>query len=217
MQDSGSQRTERHRPVRLSSISVTALIVVAMAGVVIPAAPVLAVEPPGVSINQAVGQADPTSAGPIHFTVVFDEPVSGFETGDVGLSGTAGATTAVVTETTPGTTYDVAVSGMTSGGTVVAVVSAGVATDVDGNGNTASSTIDNTVTFVSTPPGVSINQAVGQADPTSAGPIHFTVVFDEPVSGFETGAWGCREPRGRRPRWSPRPRRVRPMTWRSAG
>ena len=121
--------------------------------------------PPSVSINQAVGQADPTSAGPIHFTVVFDEPVSGFETGDVTLSGTAGATTAVVTETTPGTTYDVAVSGMTSSGTVVAVVSTGVATDVDGNGNTASSTIDNTVTFEQNAP-ASATVVGGQCSPT---------------------------------------------------
>ena len=38
---------------------------------------------PSVTINQAVGQADPTSTGPIHFTAVFNEAVSGFATGDV--------------------------------------------------------------------------------------------------------------------------------------
>ena len=56
------------------------------------------------------------------------------------LSGTAGATTATVTELAPnnGTTYDVAVSGMTSSGTVVVSVPADVATDSGGNGNTAS-------------------------------------------------------------------------------
>ncbi len=56
----------------------------------------------------------------LHFTVVFDEPVSGFTDSDVTLSGTAGATTASVSQIAPnnGTTYDVAVSGMTSGGTV---------------------------------------------------------------------------------------------------
>ena len=131
--------------------------------------------PPSVSINQAVGQADPTTTSPIQFRVVFDEPVTGFATGDVTLSGTAGATTAVVTEVAPndGTTYDVAVSGMTTSGTVVATIPAGVATDAEGNANTASTTIDNTVTFVRTrPPTVSINQAVGQADPTTTSPIH---------------------------------------------
>ncbi|HOU40255.1 MAG TPA: ExeM/NucH family extracellular endonuclease, partial [Promineifilum sp.] len=70
---------------------------------------------PTVTINQASGQTDPTSTSPINFTVVFSEPVTGFATGDVTLSGTAGATTAVVTQIAPndGTTYNVAVSGMT--------------------------------------------------------------------------------------------------------
>src|SRR5581483_5147354 len=35
-----------------------------------------------------------------------------------------------------------------------------------------------------TPPSVTINQAAGQADPTNASPINFTVVFSEPVSDF---------------------------------
>ena len=147
--------------------------------------------PPNVSINQAVGQADPTSASPINYVVVFDESVSGFATGDVSVSGTAGATSAVVTEIAPNnaTTFTVAVSGMTTTGTVVATIESGVATDAEGNPNTPSSSIDNTVTFVedTTPPNVSINQAVGQADPTSASPINYVVVFDESVSGFATG------------------------------
>jgi serine protease AprX len=45
-----------------------------------------------VTINQASGQVDPTNSSPINFTVVFSEPVSDFATGDVTLSGTAGAT-----------------------------------------------------------------------------------------------------------------------------
>ena len=147
--------------------------------------------PPSVSINQAVGQADPTSASPINYVVVFDQSVIGFATGDVSVSGTAGATTAVVTEVAPnnGTTFSVAVSGMMNTGSVIATIANGVATDVDGNPNTASTTIDNTVTFVrdTTPPSVSINQAVGQADPTSASPINYVVVFDQSVIGFATG------------------------------
>ena len=81
---------------------------------------------PSVTINQAAGQADPTNASPIHFTAVFSEPVTGFGGGDVTLTGTAGATTAVVSEIAPndGTTYDVAVSGMTSDGTVIASIAA---------------------------------------------------------------------------------------------
>ena len=141
--------------------------------------------PPDVTLNQAAGQADPTNTSPINFRVIFTEPVTNFATGDVTLSGTAGATTAIVTGS--GTTYDVAVSGMTTDGTVVASVVAGVATDSAGNSNSASSSTDNTVTYDITPPAVTINQAAGQSDPTNASPINFTVKFTEPVAVFATG------------------------------
>ena len=143
---------------------------------------------PSLTINQATGQADPTSASPINFTVVFSETVTGFATGDVTIGGTAGATTATVTGS--GTTYNVAVSGMTSAGTVVVSIAANVAQDAAGNLNTASTSTDNTVNYSpadTTRPSVTINQAVAQADPTSASPINFTVVFSETVTGFATG------------------------------
>jgi Ca2+-binding RTX toxin-like protein len=98
-----------------------------------------------VTINQAAGQADPTDTSPIHFTVVFNEPVADFATGDVTLSGTAGATTAVVTGGP--TEYDVAVSGMTTSGTVIATVGSVVAHDAAGNANASSTSTDNTVTY----------------------------------------------------------------------
>jgi hypothetical protein len=121
--------------------------------------------PPTVMINQAATQADPTNATTIHFTVVFSEAVIGFTDADVTLGGTAGANTAVVTGS--GTTYNVAVSGMTSDGTVIASIGAGVATDLAGNGNVPSTSADNTVTFDGTRPSVTVNQASGQADPTN--------------------------------------------------
>src|SRR5204863_5133301 len=91
---------------------------------------------PSVTINQALLQADPTNTSPINFTVVFSESTTDFATGDVSLSGTAGATTGTVTGS--GTTYNVAVSGMTSDGTVIATVGAAKAHDAAGNANTAS-------------------------------------------------------------------------------
>ncbi|MFN8473722.1 MAG: choice-of-anchor Q domain-containing protein [Anaerolineae bacterium] len=141
---------------------------------------------PTVTINQAAGQVDPTNSSPIHFTVVFSEPVLGFGNTSVTLTGTAGATTAVVTQIAPndGTTYDVAVSGMTTNGTVTASIAANKATDLAGNGNTASTSTDNMVTYDTTPPTMTINQASSQVDPTNSSPIHFTVVFSEPVLGF---------------------------------
>ncbi len=103
--------------------------------------------PPIVSIEQAAGQADPTSDATIHFKATFGEPVFGFTDDDVLLGGTAGATTALVTQIAPedGTTYDVAVSGMTVAGTVTPSIPAGAATDGAGNPNTASNSDDNTV------------------------------------------------------------------------
>ncbi len=101
--------------------------------------------PPTVIINQAAGQADPTSGSPINFTVVFSEPVSGFASSDVTLGGTAGAT--IKTVTGSGTTYNVAVSGMTQNGTVTATIPAGAAQDSAGNGNLVSTSTDNSVTY----------------------------------------------------------------------
>ncbi len=96
--------------------------------------------PPTVAIDQASGQADPTATSPIHFAVVFSESVADFTASDVTL--TAG--TASVTGS--GTTYDVAVS-MTGSGTVTASIAANAAHDAAGNGNTASTSTDNTVTY----------------------------------------------------------------------
>ncbi len=100
---------------------------------------------PTVAINQDGGQADPTDSSPINFAVVFSESVSNFATGDVTLTGTAGATTGTVTGS--GTTYNVAVSGMTQDGTVTVAIEAGKATDAGGNPNAASTSTDDTVTY----------------------------------------------------------------------
>ena len=113
--------------------------------------------PPSVTIDQAAGQADPTSTTPINFTAVFSEGVTGFANSDVTLGGTAGPTTAVVSGGP--TTYNVAVSGMTTSGTVTVSIPAGAAQDSGGNGNSASTSTDNSVTFnVVSPTGVVISE-----------------------------------------------------------
>ncbi len=107
-----------------------------------------AAAPLTVTINQAANQADPTTASPIHFTVVFSGAVTNFTTGDVTLGGTAGATTAIVSNPSGDQiTYDVAVSGMTGSGTVTASIAAGVAQNAAGTLNQASTSTDNSVTF----------------------------------------------------------------------
>lgn len=135
---------------------------------------------PTVTINQESEQADPTNTSPINFTVVFSESVSDFATGDVTLGGTAGATTATVTGS--GTTYNVAVSGMTSDGTVIASIAAGVAHDAAANPNTASTSTDNSVTYDTTHPTVTLDSTA--SDPTSTSPIPVTATFSEGVTGF---------------------------------
>ncbi len=138
-----------------------------------------------VTINQAAAQADPTSTSPVNFTVIFNKATTDFATGDVTLSGTAGATTAIVTGS--GTTYNVAVSSITSSGTVIASIAPGVAHDSATNPNIASTSTDNTVTYNLTFLAVTINQAAAQLDPTNASPINFTVIFNEVVTDFATG------------------------------
>jgi hypothetical protein len=149
--------------------------------------PVVDNTPPTVTIDQAVGQADPTGSSPITFDVLFSEPVTGFTGADVSFAGsTAGGTLAAAVSGGPAA-YTVSVSGMTSSGTVSASIAAGVAADAAANPSTASTSTDNTVTFDNTPPAVTIDQASGQADPTGSSPITFDVVFSEPVTGFTTG------------------------------
>ncbi len=105
---------------------------------------------PTVTVNQSVGQADPTVLGStIGFTAPFSEPVLDFVSADVTLGGTAGANNVVVTHYRGDYgTYYFFVSGMTQVGTVTARVAAGVAHDVAGNANVASTSTDNTVTVV---------------------------------------------------------------------
>lgn len=140
---------------------------------------------PTVTIDQAPGQPDPTNASPVNFAVVFSESVSDFDATDLSVSGTAGATTGVVSGS--GTTYTVAISNMTGPGTVVLDIAAGIATDSLGNPNSAAINIDNTVTYSTdtTGPTVTIDQAIGQLDPTNVSPINFGVLFNEPVDNFD--------------------------------
>ncbi|MDX2160835.1 MAG: Calx-beta domain-containing protein [bacterium] len=108
---------------------------------------------PSVTINQASGQTDPTTAQPINFTAVFSSAidVSTFTASDLVLTGTAGLGSASVsiTEIAPndGTTFNIAVSGITTQGTVIASLPAGAVQNITGNGSLASTSTDNAVLF----------------------------------------------------------------------
>jgi len=84
--------------------------------------------PPAVAFSQAAGQFDPASSLPIHFTVVFSEPVTGLAPDDFTVSGDAPGTP-LVTLTGNGQTYDVAVDELTNTGTVTLALRSSAAQD----------------------------------------------------------------------------------------
>ncbi|HPO15211.1 MAG TPA: M4 family metallopeptidase [Candidatus Hydrogenedentes bacterium] len=104
---------------------------------------------PAVTVNQASGQADPATAEPVNFRILFSEAInpSTFTSSDVSITGTAGGTPSVALTSSDNIDWNAAVSGFTSGGTVIASLSAGVCADVAGNTNAASTSSDNTVSL----------------------------------------------------------------------
>ncbi|MBV6391066.1 MAG: hypothetical protein KPEEDBHJ_00270 [Anaerolineales bacterium] len=144
---------------------------------------------PTVTINQSLTQVDAASALPINFTVAFNEPIDAttFTTADIRQTGTAtGIAWSIINS---GDSQNFTLSAIVSGaGTLIPSLDAGtdaipVVRDQAGNHNQASSSTDNSVQFNdSTPPTVTITQAAGQPDPTSALPINFTVQFSEPIN-----------------------------------
>jgi hypothetical protein len=171
-----STRTRRLRAVLLSVTLFGSLFVPTVA---------LAVGP-SVTVNKAVGQADPTNTSPINFTVVFSDLVHGFTGGDVAISGTAGGTK-TATVTGGNKTFNVAVTGMTTSGSVIVDVPAGVAFNVLAEPNLASTFTDHWVDWSPGGPWVTIDQAAGQPIVDTTPPINFTVVFSAAVTGFTAG------------------------------
>lgn len=149
------------------------------------------VEAPTVTIDQGATQGDPTSVAPIVFDVEFSEAVTGFDATDVDLSTSTVGGTLTPTVTDAGdadaATYTVSVTGMTTSGVVRAGIGADAAIDTAFNGNAASTSTDDQVTWAQAAnlvPLVTIDQAAAQQDPTSIAPIAFEVQFTEVVTGF---------------------------------
>ncbi len=133
---------------------------------------------------------DPTSLTTIDFIVIFDQDVTGFDSDDINIGGTAftPAATKVKEVTGNGTTYNVAVSGMDQAGTVNINFAAGAAQNAGGKQSVIPVLTYNQVDFEVAAPNVTINKAFGQADPTGTQPIWFDVVFDQNVTGFDNAA-----------------------------
>jgi CSLREA domain-containing protein len=129
------------------------------------------------------GQADvtgPKATTVINFTVTFTEPVVGFSSSELTLSGTAtgGGTVAEVSETglLDRKTYNVAVKNMTGSGTVILSVGANKLTDDAGNFNNASTSpvdpnTDNTVNFTKDDFTTLVVNTIADTDDTSCDPL----------------------------------------------
>ncbi len=110
-------------------------------------------EGPLATIEQAPDQEDPTTGDFVRFTVTFSEAVTGFDGSDVDLTAST-APGALGADVIGGpTTYTVSVSGMTDCGEVIATVPAGAAfRQGTAVGNSASTSVDNAVTYVPNEP-----------------------------------------------------------------
>jgi hypothetical protein len=117
-----------------------------------------------------------TAIGPVTFTFVFSEAVTGFAATDVAVTGgTRGALTG------SGTTYSLTVTPPAgANGSISVNVPAGVVSDAVGLTNTALAA-PVVVPFDTAPPSVSITDPVAG---TANGPVTFTFTFSEPVTEF---------------------------------
>ncbi|WP_347358004.1 Calx-beta domain-containing protein [Bdellovibrio sp.] len=136
---------------------------------------------PTMTINQKAGQADPTNALPIEFTIVASEALANFAVADITQSGTATGITWNLT-TSDNITWSLKATAITGAGTLIPSIGANKLTDVAGNNNTASTSTDNQISYETTKPSLTINQKAGQADPTNTLPTEFTIVFTEAIN-----------------------------------
>lgn len=135
---------------------------------------------PTLTINQKSGQADPTNTLPIEFTIVASEAIANFDISDITQSGTATGITWALT-TSDNINWSLKANAITGAGTLIPSIAANKFTDLAGNNNIASTSTDNQVLYETTKPSLTINQKVGQSDPTNSLPIEFTIVFSEAI------------------------------------
>ncbi|MCW3016576.1 MAG: Fibronectin type domain protein [Solirubrobacterales bacterium] len=123
---------------------------------------------PTVTVNQKAGQADPTNTLPILYTVTFSEPVTGFTAADLTRGGTSTGGTPTVTGS--GATYEISSGTLTTNGTLTFAIAANRATDLAGNNNTASTSTDNSVTYDTAAPALSLTAPANGSATSSTTP-----------------------------------------------
>jgi Bacterial Ig-like domain len=123
---------------------------------------------PTVTVNQKSGQADPANALAIVFTVAFSEPVTGFTASDLTRGGTSTGGTVGVSGS--GASYEISVSGALTDGTLSFSIGANKAQDAAGNSNGASTSTDNTVTYDTTAPALTLTSPANGASTNDTTP-----------------------------------------------
>ena len=134
-----------------------------------------------VTIEQKVAQSDPTSTVPVEWDVVFNLPIdnSTFIVSDITHSGTATGVTWNIVNSGDDTNFTIQATAVGVAGTLIPSLGANVVNTPSAALNQASTSVDNTVTFL--PLSVTVEQKVAQSDPTSVVPIEFDVVFDQAI------------------------------------
>lgn len=105
--------------------------------------------PPSVTINQSSTQPDPTDINSIKYTVIFSKPIKEdtFTHEDILISGSTTAKVKGFTKISE-TEYEVEIENLTNGETITTTIPADVFTDLAGNNNVASTSTDNSVTYI---------------------------------------------------------------------
>lgn len=129
------------------------------------------------TVSLATTSSSPTDKSTIPVTISFSESVTGFESGDVTVSG---GTVANFTGSGTNYSFDLVASG---GGGLTVDVGSNVASDAVGNGNTSATQLS--VVYDDTKPTVSL--ATTSSSPTNNSTIPVTITFSESVTGFESG------------------------------
>jgi gliding motility-associated-like protein len=147
--------------------------------------------PTVVSINPVA--ASPSNGTSAQYTVTFSEAVTGVDITDFALAGT-GVTGTIASVTGSGTTYTVTVNSISGNGGLglnlngSATGIADIATNPINGGFTGQVlTIDQTAPTVA-----SINRV--DASPTNAATVHYTVTFNEAVTGVDITDFGLTDP-----------------------
>lgn len=153
-----------------------------------------------VASNQTVGSCVFTTsngyagASGFSYRVIFSERInsSTFTSADITNSGSGGSTLSwTITSCGDGRNFRLSASSVSGDGTIIPSINANVVEDLAGNFNTASTSTDNTITFDTVAPTVTIEQSINQtvgtcsftaaSDPTNTSNLRYRVQISEPI------------------------------------